>query len=62
MTILSNATTNEAAIAASSEQWAKLEAEVTVTSVTIASPPVVDFSVKDAFGTPIVGLGNASQG
>jgi len=61
VTILSNATTNEAAIAASSEQWAKLQAEITVTGVTIASPPVVSFSVKDAFGTPIVGLGNASQ-
>jgi OmcA/MtrC family decaheme c-type cytochrome len=61
VTILSNAATNETAIAAASEQWAKLEAEVTVTGVTIASPPVVDFSVKDVFGRPVVGLGNASQ-
>jgi len=61
VTILSNAATNEAAIAAASEQWASLETEITVTGVTIASPPVVDFSVKDAFGRPVVGLGNASQ-
>jgi OmcA/MtrC family decaheme c-type cytochrome len=57
----SNTMTNETAIAASAAAWAKLEAEVTVTGVTIASPPVVEFSVKDAFGRPVVGLGNASQ-
>jgi hypothetical protein len=60
-TVPSNSITNETAIALSSAAWAKLQAEVTVTGVTIASPPVVTFSVQDAFGRPVVGLGNASQ-
>ncbi|MGZ6141117.1 MAG: hypothetical protein ACXWLA_10600, partial [Myxococcaceae bacterium] len=34
---------------------------MTVTSVTIASPPVVKFKVTDAAGVPIVGLGNTSK-
>ncbi|MEQ1806863.1 MAG: OmcA/MtrC family decaheme c-type cytochrome, partial [Burkholderiaceae bacterium] len=41
--------------------WAALQPQVTITGVTIASPPVVDFSVKDASGLPILGLGNRSQ-
>ena len=53
--------TNETAIAAAAASWAALEADITVTGVTIASPPMVTFSVKDAFGRPVVGLGNASQ-
>ncbi len=34
---------------------------MTVTSVSIASPPVVKFTVADGFGNPVVGLGNTSQ-
>ncbi|MGZ6099404.1 MAG: OmcA/MtrC family decaheme c-type cytochrome, partial [Myxococcaceae bacterium] len=34
---------------------------MTVTSVTIASPPVVKFKVTDASGAPIAGLGNTSK-
>ena len=45
----------------SSAAWAALQPQVTVQSVTIASPPVVNFTVKDAAGNPIVGLGNTSQ-
>jgi len=41
--------------------WAALAPQVTVTGVTIASAPVVKFTVKDAAGLPIVGLGNKSQ-
>ncbi len=41
--------------------WAALAPQVTVTSVTINSPPVVKFTVKDATGKPIVGLGNTSK-
>jgi len=54
----SNATPASDAAAA---QWAALQPKVTVTSVTISSPPVVNFTVTNADGTPIVGLGNASQ-
>jgi OmcA/MtrC family decaheme c-type cytochrome len=49
---------------ASAAAWAALQPQVTVTGVTIASPPVgtvVTFKVTDADGTPIVGLGNVSQ-
>jgi len=46
---------------ASSTAWAALQPQVTVQSVTISSPPVVNFTVKDAAGSPIVGLGNTSQ-
>ncbi len=38
-----------------------LAPQITVQSVTISSPPVVKFTVKDANGTPIVGLGSKSQ-
>jgi OmcA/MtrC family decaheme c-type cytochrome len=34
---------------------------VTVQSVTISSPPIVKFTVTDAAGIPIAGLGNTSQ-
>lgn len=40
--------------------WKALAPQVTVTGVTIASPPVVSFTVKDAAGNAIVGLGNKS--
>ncbi len=57
----SNALTNPAAIQANAEAWADLQPTITVTGVTIASPPVVSFTVVDAFGNPVVGLGNTSQ-
>ncbi len=41
--------------------WQALAPQVTVQSVTINSAPVVKFTVKDAAGNPIVGLGNKSQ-
>lgn len=43
------------------QAWRALEPKVTVTSVTIASPPVVNFAVTDANGNAVVGLGNKSQ-
>ncbi|CAG4883520.1 conserved exported protein of unknown function [Georgfuchsia toluolica] len=46
---------------ASTAAWAALAPQVTVQSVTIASAPVVNFTVKDAAGNPVVGLGNKSQ-
>src|SRR5450755_1832084 len=57
----SNALTNVDAITANSVAWANLEPTVTVTSVTIASPPVVNFTVTDGFGLPVVGLGNTTK-
>jgi hypothetical protein len=42
--------------AISPEQWAAAEFKATVTSVTIASPPVVEFTVTDAVGNPVVGF------
>jgi len=41
--------------------WKALAPQVTITSVTVASQPVVKFTVKDAAGNPLVGLGNKSQ-
>jgi len=38
------------------EQWAALTIEGEVTSVTIASPPVVEFKLTDDSGKPIVGI------
>jgi OmcA/MtrC family decaheme c-type cytochrome len=49
-------------IAANAAVWEALEPTVTVTSVTVASPPVVRFTVADPFGKPVVGLGNTSKG
>lgn len=58
VTVLSNtATPTDAASAA----WAALAPQVTVTSVSISSPPVVTFKVTDANGYPVVGLGNTSK-
>jgi len=57
----SNALTNTDAITANAQAWADLQATVTVTGVTIASPPVVTFSVIDSFGRPVVGLGNTTK-
>src|SRR5450755_2476005 len=57
----SNTLTNADAIAANAAAWADLEPTVTVTGVTIASPPVVSFSVVDGFGKPVIGLGNTTK-
>lgn len=57
ITVASNAT---AATDAQAAAWAALAPKITVTGVTIASPPVVTFRVTDANGTPIVGLGNTN--
>ncbi|GAB3776962.1 hypothetical protein GCM10028796_55410 [Ramlibacter monticola] len=43
------------------EQFAATEFNATITSVTIASPPVVNFKVVDQFGVPIAGLGLATK-
>jgi OmcA/MtrC family decaheme c-type cytochrome len=48
--------------AASIAAWKALAPQITVTGVSIASPTVVTFTVKDAAGNAIVGLGNKSQG
>jgi OmcA/MtrC family decaheme c-type cytochrome len=50
-----------AATDASAAAWAALQPQVTVTSVTINSAPVVEFTVTDAAGLPVVGLGNTQQ-
>ena len=42
-------------------KWAALALHVTVTRVTIASPPVVEFTVADDSNVPIKGLGNTSK-
>src|SRR5678815_2241574 len=52
---------SQAPTSASSAAWAALQPQVTVQSVTISSAPVVNFTVTDAAGSPIVGLGNTSQ-
>lgn len=58
----SNALTNASAVAANAAAWAVLEPDVKVTSVTISnSAPVVNFTVRDGFGNPVVGLGNTSK-
>ncbi len=41
--------------------WAALAPQATVNSVTIASPPAVNFTVTDGAGNPVIGLGNRSQ-
>jgi OmcA/MtrC family decaheme c-type cytochrome len=56
--ILSNAATPSSA---SVQAWRALEPRITVTGVTINSPPVVSFAVTDATGAAVVGLGNQSQ-
>ena len=57
----SNTLTDAAAIQANADAWAALTPTVTITGVTIASPPVVSFTVIDGFGRPVVGLGNTSK-
>ncbi len=41
--------------------WKALAPQVTITSVTVSGQPVVKFTVTDAAGNPLVGLGNKSQ-
>jgi len=43
------------------ETFAALDITATVTSVTIASPPVVNFKLADEQGRPIVGFGSTSK-
>jgi OmcA/MtrC family decaheme c-type cytochrome len=50
-----------AASADAAAAWKALAPQVTISSVTINSPAVVKFTVKDAAGNPVVGLGNKSQ-
>jgi OmcA/MtrC family decaheme c-type cytochrome len=57
----SNALTNPDAINANAQVWSDLQTTVTITGVTIASPPVVSFRVVDSLGHPVVGLGNTSK-
>ena len=49
---------NATVVAANAAVWETLEPTVTVTAVTVASPPVVRFTVADPFGKPVVGLGS----
>lgn len=42
--------------ALSPEQWAAAEFKAQVDSVTVASPPVVEFTVTDKVGNPVVGF------
>jgi len=56
--VAQNGTNTVAATAASAAAWKALQPQVTVTSVSINSAPVVMFTVKDAAGAPVVGLGN----
>ncbi|MGB8328278.1 MAG: OmcA/MtrC family decaheme c-type cytochrome [Steroidobacteraceae bacterium] len=58
VTIASNATPASDASAAA---WAALAPRVTVTSVSINSAPVVNFTVTDGNGTPVKGLRNTSK-
>ena len=57
----SNTLTNPDAIAANAAAWADMQPTVTITGVTIASPPVIKFTVVDSFGHAVVGLGNTSK-
>ncbi len=58
ITIASNATP---ASDTSAANWAALSLKATVTSVSINSPPVVNFRVTDDTDTPVKGLGNTSK-
>src|SRR3954462_7450054 len=57
----SNTLTDPTAITANAQAWADLRPTVTITNVTIASPPVVSFTVFDNFAKAVVGLGNTSK-
>jgi OmcA/MtrC family decaheme c-type cytochrome len=57
----SNTATAPSVVAANAAVWEAMIPTVTVTGVAIASPPVVNFTVRDAAGLPVVGLGNTSK-
>lgn len=57
--VASNAMTPTSASVAT---WRALAPQITVTGVTIADQPVVKFTVTDAAGNAVVGLGNKSLG
>ncbi len=61
VTLITVPSNSAAPTTAASAAWAALVPQVTVTSVSIASPPVVKFKVTDAAGVPIAGLGNTSK-
>jgi len=46
---------------AAAASWAALSLRVNVTSVSINSPPAVNFTVTDDAGVPVKGLGNTSK-
>jgi OmcA/MtrC family decaheme c-type cytochrome len=46
---------------AAAASWAALSMRVTVTGVSVNSPPVVNFTVTDESGVPVKGLGNLSR-
>ena len=57
-----NAVATVPVAALTAAQWADAKLTGTVTGVTIASPPVVNFKVSDALGNPVTGLAsNTSQ-
>jgi OmcA/MtrC family decaheme c-type cytochrome len=60
-TVITVPSNSEAPTDATSAAWAALQPQVTVQSVAISSAPVVNFTVTDAAGNGIVGLGNTSQ-
>jgi OmcA/MtrC family decaheme c-type cytochrome len=57
----SNGVSNTSVITANAAAWSTLQPTVAVSGVTIASPPVVSFTVTDAFGKPVIGLGNTTK-
>ena len=62
VTVGSNTETAPSVIAANAVTWAALVPTVTVQSVAIAaSAPVVKFTVADAAGRPVIGLGNTTK-
>jgi OmcA/MtrC family decaheme c-type cytochrome len=61
VTLITVPSNSETPTDAASAAWAALAPNVTVQSVTISSPPIVKFTVTDAAGIPIAGLGNTSQ-
>jgi len=49
-----SATVNAAGL--TPEQWASAKFNATINSVVIASPPVVEFTITDSVGAPVIGL------
>jgi OmcA/MtrC family decaheme c-type cytochrome len=61
VTLITIPSNSQAPTDAASGAWAALEPKVSVQSVGISSPPVVNFIVTDAAGHGLVGIGNTSQ-